>query len=164
MTGDLVPLDGASDSEVPPAIPLPGLFQCADWRLVLAADGWYLLVGQTKQRITVDETVRKLAENPQVGKKARAPVFKATREYMHCSGRNWRTMHGSAQQRAILCTVRDSTRSCPLSRWRTRVRASRSSRGSLLTPRWPTRHKRLRGARSCAAYPRFLRPASHCSK
>lgn len=92
MTGDLVPSEAASPAkqsaaEVLPAITLPELFEIPDWRLVLAADGWYLLVGPTAQRITVDAAVRKLAENPEVGKLARAPVFKATREYIALLGK-----------------------------------------------------------------------------
>jgi hypothetical protein len=92
MTGDLVPSEASppakqSAADVLPALTLPELFHVADWRLVLASDGWYLLTGQTKQRITVDAAVRKLAENPQVGKLARAPVFRATREYLALLGK-----------------------------------------------------------------------------
>jgi hypothetical protein len=91
MTGDLIPSEAASPAkqsaaDVLPAITLPELFENSDWRLMLAADGWYLLVEQTAQRITVDAAVRKLAENPEVGKLARAPVCKATREYIALLG------------------------------------------------------------------------------
>jgi hypothetical protein len=73
------PTSGAGG--VVPALELEDFFTVGDWRLVLGADGWYLLVGERAERITVDAAVRKLAENPEVGNKARAPVFRATRKY-----------------------------------------------------------------------------------
>lgn len=115
MTGDLVPSEAAlsakQSADVLTALDLPALFNVADWRLVLAADGWYLLAGQTAQRITVDVAVRKLAENPQVGKLARRPCSRRHANTSRCSGRNWRPTHGSALLRAIHCKARDSTRS-----------------------------------------------------
>jgi hypothetical protein len=64
------------------------LFDAGEWRLVLAADGWYVIEAETAKRLTVDQAVRKLAENPDVAKNARAPVFKATRQYFAALGAN----------------------------------------------------------------------------
>jgi hypothetical protein len=57
MANELVPSKTTSptkDSAEVPAMPLSEVFHVADRRLVLDADGWYLLVGQTAQRVTVD--------------------------------------------------------------------------------------------------------------
>lgn len=145
MTGDLVPSEAASSAmqsaDVLPALPLPELFSVVDWRLVLAADGWHVLDGSTAQRITVDAAVRKLAENPEVGKYARAPVFQATREYIALLGKEladnaWispiagHPLQGSGLDPKL-----------PAEQMASAGKSSRGSRGSLPTPRWLTRPK-----------------------
>jgi hypothetical protein len=69
---------------VVPAVELdPGIFARDGWRLVLAEDGWYLveLGDQTSSRITTADAVAR------IGKYGRAPVFKATRQYIAELGR-----------------------------------------------------------------------------
>jgi hypothetical protein len=90
MADELVPSQAPSAAtvaaDVVPAIEMLDLFDAGEWRLVLAADGWYVLAGQVATHLTVDGAVRKLAENPAVGKHARGPVFKTTRQYFAALG------------------------------------------------------------------------------
>jgi hypothetical protein len=76
---DLVP---ATEDVIPVKELDRGTFSGTDWRLILSEDGWYLRQSdQAPQRVTVGDAVR------QIGKYGRAPVFRATREYVADIGR-----------------------------------------------------------------------------
>src|SRR4051812_21888474 len=72
----------ATDDIVPAKHLEPGIFSSADWELVLAEDGWYVREGAAPaRRVTVRDAVAK------IGRFGRAPVFKATPEYIADIGR-----------------------------------------------------------------------------